>query len=104
MKNVKALTEELKISALILKTDTEKMYRLSDVKPEYWGISNLLGAVMLTLRQTEIDLKEIKSHAVGIFRLVTDSSVILEDSQLGQGLMNFRLKLRELASMLEEDG
>lgn len=103
MENVKALAEELKTSALILKTETEKLYRLSGVKPEYWGIPNLLEAVTLTLRQTEIDLKEIKSHAVGIFRLVTDSSVVLEDSQLGQDLMNFRLKLRELASMLEED-
>jgi hypothetical protein len=101
MKNSKAQInmKELRSELLYLQR------RIEDFKQSHGkdsGLSNLLRCIEGDLLEEKPNPARLEEDSFGIFRLVTDSFV-LEESEIGKQLMEFRLKLREFAATLKEN-
>jgi hypothetical protein len=94
-------TQELKSTAVLLRSRVLKAYKERGLKIEAQGIPELLAVIAEDMSTKRINKKRLESHALGIFRMITDGW-IFEDTDLGQELMRFRLDLRKFASMLPD--
>lgn len=101
MKNLKAqrTLKELRYELLYLQRQIQDFKR-SHGKDS--GLSNLLQCIEGDLLEERPNPDRLEEDAFGIFRLVTDSYA-LEESEIGKQLMEFRLKLREFAVILQEN-
>lgn len=100
MYDIKAYIGELRSKALLLRSKVESAHHLRGSNPNKCGIYELLGIILEDLDIEKVNPEQLKGDAFGIFRIVTDGW-ILEDSEIGQDVMQFRLDLRKLADMLE---
>ena len=101
MKNSKAqrIVKELRSELLYLQRRIEDFKRAHGKDS---GLSNLLRCIEEDLLEERPNPARLEEDAFGIFRLVTDSFA-LEESEIGKRLMEFRLKLREFAEILQEN-
>lgn len=104
MSDIQNYVSELRSKALMLRNKVKNAHSSRGFDPSKCGIYELLGVIWedLGLEPESINPERLKGDAFGIFRIVTDGW-ILEESDIGQEVMNFRLELRKLASMLEQN-
>lgn len=102
MKDIKMLAEELKKDALFLRERVVEIYRSKGIAPEFWGMPDLLEALVQDLDKDKVSKKRMEDHAYGIFRIITDGS-ILENSEVGEDLISFKERIREFGSVFGED-
>lgn len=101
MSDIKAYIRELHVEALSLRKQVESIYRSRGLDVSGCGIYKLLGIILEDLDTGRITPERLRGNDFGLFRIVTDGW-ILED-EIGEDVLDFGLKLRKLADMLERN-
>jgi hypothetical protein len=96
MDNRNFLIENLKSELLQM---INKIETSNDYLPIELGLPKLLLTIANELGSHTPNKKKIEQEGYGIFRLVTESYEF-EKSELGQELLNLRMKIKEVASTL----
>ncbi len=101
MSNIEAYIGELRSKALLLRSKVENAHRSRGFDLNKCGIYELLGMILEDLDTGRITPERLRGNDFGLFRIVTDGW-ILED-EIGEDVLDFGLKLRKLADMLERN-